>query len=110
MPDESVPAPLMHRQTIMNRVRPFMVHCDHYCDDGQKRLARDCKVSPSTISRLIRGESQPSYQLAAAVTRAIAYRLGVPSIDMREIFTTDFTYPTSCVCDITPHCRGCQPP
>lgn len=109
----------MHHQTavpdpdrpvrISNRVRAFLLHIPWYSIEGQRRLARDCKVSPSTISRLVRGETLPSYVLAEAVTAAISRRLGVP-VDMRDVFSTDGTYPTACVCDITPSCAGCFPP
>lgn len=102
-------AALVRRSRILNRVKPFLIHIWWYSNDGQNRLAQDCNVSASTISRLVRGESLPTYQLAAAVTRAIEIRLGVP-MDMREVFTTDGTYPTSCVCDLVPYCNGCFPP
>lgn len=91
-----------------NRIRAFLVHAPWYSFEGQRRLARDCNVSGSTISRLVRGQSAPSYRLARAVTDALSARLGVP-LDMREIFSTDGTYPTACVCDLTTDCTGCFP-
>ncbi len=102
--------PLVHPgQRISNRVRPIMLHVPFYTITGVRRLARDCGVAHSTISRLIRGQSEPSYTVAEAVTRCLEKRLGVP-LSMREVFTTDGTYPTACVCDLTPFCKGCFPP
>ena len=109
MSENSHPPQTLRRSTILNRVKPFLIHIWWYSIDGQNRLARDCGVSASTISRLVRGESLPTYQLAAQVTRAIEIRLGVP-IDMREVFSTDGTYPTSVVCNLVPYCKGCYPP
>jgi len=93
---------------ISNRIRAIMLHIPWYSIEGQRRLARDCHVSHSTISRLVRHETAPSYTLAESVTRALEKRLGVP-LSMREVFSTDGTYPTACVCDLTPNCTGCFP-
>jgi len=93
---------------ITNRVRAFLVHTPWYSFEGQCRLARDCGVSCSTISRLVRGKSAPSYRLAQLVTNALSTKIGV-RLDLREVFSTDGTYPTACVCDLTPGCQGCFP-
>lgn len=93
---------------VTNRVRAFLVHIPYYAIEGQRRLAADCGVARSTISRLVRGSLSPSYQLAEAVTRAISRRMGVP-LDPREVFSRDGTYPTPRVCDVTPDCTGCFP-
>src|SRR5579872_1809763 len=100
---------LRARPRISNRVRALLIHIPWYSIEGQCRLARDCGVSCSTISRLVRGVTCPSYHLARTVTDELGKRLGVP-LDMREVFSTDGTYPTPLVCDLTPHCRGCFPP
>lgn len=94
---------------ICNRLRAVMLHVPWYTIQGQHRLAADCYVSSSTISRLVRNQTSPSYRLARAVTDALARRLGVP-LDMRDIFSTDGSYPTACVCDLSPSCTGCFPP
>lgn len=95
---------------IANRIRAFLLHVPYYSIEGQRRLARDCGVSPSTISRLVRGETTPSYPLAARITQAISRRMGVP-VDVRDVFSIDgSSYPTACVCDVTPNCKGCFPP
>lgn len=104
-----VPLPSLRRNRISNRIRCFMLHIAMYSIEGQRRLARDVGVSHSTISRLVRGETAPSFQLAEAVTQALSRRLGVP-VSIRDVFTTDGTYPTPCVCDLTPDCKGCFPP
>lgn len=106
--DLSCPRPAQE-PAITNRVRAFLIHIPWYTIEGQCRLARDCGVSCSTISRLVRNQSAPSYRLARAVADSLSRRLGVP-LDMREIFSTDGTYLTSCVCDLTPACNGCFPP
>jgi transcriptional regulator with XRE-family HTH domain len=76
---------------------------------GQRRLATRCGVAPSTISRVVRGETSPSYRLAALVTAALSANLGV-ALDVRDVFSTDGTYPTACVCDLIASCTGCFPP
>ena len=100
--------PHEHGAVITNRLRAFLVHIPWYSIEGQCRMAHDCGVSCSTISRLARGETSPSYKLARRVTDALSRRMGVP-LDLREVFSTDGTYPTSCVCDLTPDCNGCFP-
>lgn len=96
------------RPAIQNRLKSILVHIPWYSIEGQCRLAKDCHVSCSTISRLVRNQTAPSYALARAITDAISARLGVP-VDMRDIFSTDGTYPTPCVCDLSPQCHGCFP-
>jgi transcriptional regulator with XRE-family HTH domain len=97
------------RNAVLNRIRCFLIHIPRYSIEGKKRLAEDIGVSPSTISRLVRGETAPTYQLADAVTRALSKRMGVP-LEIRDVFTTDGTYLTACVCDLSPNCNGCYPP
>ena len=99
----------LRRTRIQNRIKAFLVHVPYYGEDGQRRLAIDCGASHSSISRLVRGEISPTFHLAETVTLALEKRMGVP-LDIREVFTTDGTYPTPCVCDVTPDCHGCFPP
>lgn len=96
------------RAAIQNRIHAIMAHVPRYSIEGQCRLAADTGFSRSAICRLVRGKSSPSYRIAQAVTDALSNRLGVP-LDLREVFTTDGTYPTPCACDLTPDCRGCYP-
>src|SRR5438094_124143 len=88
---------------ITNRVRAIMLHIPWYTIEGQARLAYNCGVCRSTISRLVKNEFSPSYRLARAVTDALGKRLGLP-LDIRDVFSTDTTYPTPKVCDLTPSC------
>src|ERR1051325_4871007 len=106
MPSTLLP-PRPPRRAISNRVRAFMIHIPWFAIEGQQRLARACGVSNSTICRLIRHEAMPSFYLAEMVTRAPEERLG-RRLDMREVFSTDGTYLTSCVCDLV-GCSGCFP-
>jgi hypothetical protein len=94
---------------ITNRLRAIMIHIPWYSICGQARLAGDCGASHSSIGRLVRGEISPSYELAESVRQVVEKRLGVP-LSIREIFSTDGTYPTPCVCDLTSNCGGCFPP
>jgi hypothetical protein len=94
---------------VTNRLRAVLLHVPWYTIEGQARLARDCGVYRSTIGRLCHNQTSPTYALARAVTDSVSRRLGVP-IDIRELFSTDGTYPTERVCDLTPRCRGCFPP
>lgn len=92
-----------------NRVRAILLHVSWYGIAGQARLARDCGVCRSTISRVVHNRLSPSYSLARAITDALGRRLGVP-LDIREVFSTDGSYPTARVCDLAGNCRGCFPP
>ena len=81
----ALPPRLPEGRRLSNRVKAIMIHTVWYSTNGQARLCQDCQVSKSTINRLIRGETDPYYALAAKVTDALAKRLGVP-LDVREVF------------------------
>lgn len=108
MPEQSDTVLCDTKPRIQNRIKPIMAHIFWYTIQGQRRLAKDCGLSQTTICRLIRGEMEPSYRVAAAVTRALQSRLEMP-LSMRECFSTDGTYPTAKVCDLTGYCGGCSP-
>lgn len=93
--------------TVHNRIRTIMIHVPRYSFQGQARLAADAGVSRSTISRLLRGRTSPSFRLARAVTAALEKHLGRP-LDPRELLSPDGSYPTPSGCDLT-GCRGCFP-
>lgn len=93
---------------IHNRVREILWHIPWYGFKTQARLAQDSGVSPAAISRLIRGESQPSLAVALRLTGALAKRLNRP-LDVSEVFSLDGTYPTPSVCHLT-GCSNCLPP
>jgi len=94
-------------QRIRNRLPAILVHVPWYSIEGPARLAADVGVSRSTITRLINGTSSPSYRLVAAITDALSRRIDA-RLDMREIFTTDGTYPAPSACDLC-RCGGCMP-
>lgn len=93
---------------ISNRLRPILLHVPYYTIEGAARLAYDAGLSRSTVSRLIRGKISPSYQVISRITKAISERYE-QSLDPREIFTTNDTYPTASVCQLM-NCKGCLPP
>lgn len=105
--DASPHTPATRRLPIQNRVRVFLIHIPKLSIQGQARLAAEVGVSRSTISRLAGGRTSPSYRLARNVADALARLLGHP-LDMREIFSTDGTYPTPSGCDLC-GCGGCLP-
>lgn len=101
------PAYLPPLRPFYNRVASVMWHVPWYSINGQIRLTEDIGVSRATISRLVRGRSMPGYLLMQDVTRALQTRLGRP-LDLRELFSTDGTYPTPSVCTLV-GCQGCLP-
>jgi len=110
--DRGIGHPPLHRQTthrlrVRNRVRVLLVHIPAFSIQGQARLADAAAVARSTISRLVNGRISPSYRLARAVTDALEKRLGQP-LDIRDVFTTDGTYPTPSGCALC-RCKGCLP-
>ena len=93
---------------VGNRLYAVLLHVPFYSFEGPSRLASDVGVSRSTICRLMRGTTNPSYRLVEKVTAAISQRMGKP-IDARDLFATDNTYPTASACGLC-GCRGCLPP
>lgn len=93
---------------VTNRLRAVLLHVPYFTIEGYARLARECGVVRSTISRLVRGKSLPTYDFARRITQVLSQYWGKP-LDMRELFTTDGTYPTASVCDLM-DCKGCFPP
>ncbi len=91
-----------------NRIRAILLHTSRYAFEGQARLAADVGVSRSTICRLASGRSAPSYRLVQGVTLALEKALG-KSLDAREIFSPDGTYPTASCCALCGCRNGCFP-
>lgn len=106
-PTTRPPVPLA-RQRVYNRVVGVMLHTRRYSFRPQARLAKDAGVCPSTVSRFLSGESNPSFALVMAITRALEEQLG-RRVDPRELVSMDGTYPTASVCELC-GCRGCLPP
>ena len=84
-----------------------MAHINYLSFEAQARLAREAGVSPSAISRLIRGESNPSFANVLAIHRVFEKHLG-KRIDPRDIITMEGNYPTPSVCELC-NCKGCLP-
>ena len=95
----------LRRATLQNRIHACLVHISRYSFEGQARLAKDAGVSRSTISRFLRGHTQPSYALVEAVAGALSARAG-RRLDPRELVTFDGTYPTGSTCGLL-GCSGC---
>jgi hypothetical protein len=84
-----------------------MMHTTRYAFKAQARLAVDCHVAPSTICRLLMGQSSPSFALVTTITKALEKQLGRP-IDPRELVSIDCQFPTVSTCALC-GCRGCLP-
>jgi transcriptional regulator with XRE-family HTH domain len=95
------------QQPVHNRIMAALAHCPRYAFKGGKRLAQDCGVSPAAISRIVTGQSSPSYALVVAITKALEKRIG-KRIDPRELVSPDGTYPTPSICELM-GCKGCLP-
>jgi transcriptional regulator with XRE-family HTH domain len=90
-----------------NRLPAVLEHIPIYSFEGQARLAKDAGIARSSMSRLIKGNTAPSYRLICAVTAAIERRLG-RRIDPRDLVTDEATFPTPFVCSLM-ECPGCLP-
>jgi transcriptional regulator with XRE-family HTH domain len=106
--DRSESEPSKQRLFLQNRVRDIAIHVSWYGFKTQVRIAQDSGVSPAAVSRLIRGESQPSLAIALRLVSALSRRLNRP-LDVSEVFSLDGTYPTPSACELT-GCRACLPP
>ena len=96
------------RSNAQNRLRQVVWHIPWYGFRTQARLAQDSGVSPSAISRIMRGKAQPTLPVAQRLTDALSRRLNL-LIDLRDVFSPDGTYPTPSVCHLT-RCPSCLPP
>ena len=90
-----------------NRLHVMLAHTSRYAFEPQARLARDVGVSRSTISRLMSGQTRPSFDLVQRITKALEKALALP-LDPRELFAPDGTYPTASGCSLC-GCKGCMP-
>ena len=97
----------VHKCRIHNRILAIMAHTTRYAFKGESRLAADAGVSKSAVSRLINGQSSPSFALVCGLTRALEKQLG-KHLDPRELLSFDGTYPTPSVCQLA-GCKGCLP-
>ena len=94
-------------QPIVNRLAALMAHTSRYSFQGPARLAADLGVPRSTVLRLLRGQTHPSFGLALATLTRLEEETG-HSLDAREVFSLDGSYPTPSVCALL-DCPGCLP-
>ena len=92
---------------VHNRILALMAHTTRYAFQGESRLANDAGVSKSAVSRLLTGQSSPSFALVVALTKELEKRLGRP-IDPRDLISLDGNYPTATACELA-GCKGCLP-
>lgn len=92
---------------LYNRIHAVIEHIPWYGFRTQVRLAQDSGVSEAAISRLLRGESQPSLVVALQVAQAVEKRLG-RRLDVRELFSLDGQFPTAFPCQLA-GCPNCLP-
>lgn len=92
---------------VYNRLLAIMAHTTRYAFKGEARLAADARVARSTISRLVTGQSNPSFALVTAVSQALSHHLS-RRIDPHEFISFDGLYPTPSVCQLV-GCTGCLP-
>lgn len=92
---------------LHNRIMALMAHTTRYAFQGETRLAKDAGVSKSAVSRLLTGQSSPSFALVVALTKALEKRLG-RALDPRDLISLDGNYPTATACELA-GCKGCLP-
>lgn len=101
------PGPAPGWQRLHNRVDAVMTHVSRYQFEGRARLATDVGVSRSTISRMLNGQTTPSYDLVRRVTAALSRHLGRP-LDPSDLFSPSGSYRERSACRLS-DCRGCLP-
>ncbi|MGV3615154.1 MAG: helix-turn-helix domain-containing protein [Fimbriimonas sp.] len=85
-----------------------MEHIPRYSFMGATRLARDAGVSKSAVSRLIRGETSPSFAIIARIATALEKECGV-AIDPRQIVSENGDWSVPFVCELMACGNGCLP-
>src|SRR5579871_3149390 len=95
------------RPDLHKRILAIMLHTTRYSVGGAARLAKDAGVCRSTVTRFLRGESNPSVFMVLALLEALERQLG-RQVDLRELISLDGTYPTPSVCALF-GCPGCLP-
>lgn len=92
---------------VVNRFGDVMAHTSRYAFGGVTKLAHDSLVAPSSVSRLMRGNSNPSFVLVARLTAALEKELGY-RIDPRDLVAEYGKFMTDYTCDLC-ECTGCLP-
>jgi transcriptional regulator with XRE-family HTH domain len=102
------PPPTQAYGPTINRISDVMAHTDRYAFGGVTKLAADARVSPSSVSRLVHGKLNPSFNLVARVTTALEETLGYP-IDPCDLVSELGKFLTPHTCDLAGCQRGCLP-
>jgi transcriptional regulator with XRE-family HTH domain len=96
-----------HNSRLHNRVDAVMNHVSRYQFEGRARLATDVGVSRSTISRMLNGQTTPSYALVQKVTAALSRHLGRP-LAPNDLFSPSGFYEERSACRLSGY-RGYLP-
>lgn len=99
--------PCPRQSPLHNRVDAVMNHVSRYQFEGRARLATDVGVSRSTISRMLNGQTTPSYDLIQRVTVAVSRHLG-KILAPDDLFSPSGFYAQRSACRLS-DCRGCLP-
>lgn len=92
---------------VVNRVPDVLAHSNRFAFKGVSRLAGDAGVSPSSVSRFLRGQLNPSFVFVARLTAAVEQELGF-RIDPRDLVSENGNFLSEFVCDLV-QCPGCLP-
>ncbi len=103
----SHPPPQQGYGPVINRIADVMAHLDRYSFYATTRLAEDARVNPSTISRILNNQLNPSFALVARITAAIESEFGI-QIDPRNLVAENGDFLTPFTCDLMA-CKGCLP-
>ena len=99
-----------HKQVygpVINRFGDVMAHTTRYAFNGIERLAKDARIHPSTLSKIIGHRMAPSFAIVQLLTDALERELGF-RIDPREVIALEGGFLTPHVCDLV-RCNGCLP-
>ena len=91
----------------INRLGDVMAHTKRYAFKGVRRLAKDARVSASSVSRLIRGKMNPSFAMVARLAGPLEREFGF-AIDPRNLIAEHGEFLTRHCCSVV-HCTGCLP-
>lgn len=91
-----------------HRFLAFLLHCPRYQFHGTSRFARDARLAPSTVSRVLHGKHQPRYTTILRMWRTLEGALN-RQIDLHElIIEAGESFPTTYPCAAV-GCAGCIP-
>lgn len=84
-----------------------MLHLPKYSFRGTSRLAADSGLAKCTISRLVRGTTNPLYSTIGRIVKCLNRQLG-RELPHDEVIAESGRYPTAFVCELV-GCPGCLP-